>query len=185
MSKIGIYVGSSTGSTMLVAEKLQEFFGEDRCDLIDLEDDYMDLDEFLNYDVLFFGCSTWGSGEVQYNWVEPLQDLQINKPDFSGKTIALFGAGDCKDHAEQFVSALGVLYEKFKERGAEFIGSFPTDGYTYDYSKAIIDGKFIGFPFDRVNEDDKTEERLTRWIDILKGQIPAQLYVLNQADNRI
>lgn len=173
MSKIGIYVGSSTGSTMMVAEKLQEAFGEDQCDLIDLEDDYMDLDEFLNYDVLFFGCSTWGSGEVQYNWVEPLQDLQINKPDFTGKTIALFGAGDCKDHAEQFVSALAVLYEKFKERGADFIGAFPTDGYTYDYSKAEIDGKFIGFPFDRVNEDEKTEERLGRWIEVLKAEMPA------------
>ena len=173
MSKIGIYVGSSTGSTMMVAEKLQEAFGEDQCDLIDLEDDYMDLDEFLGYDVLFFGCSTWGSGEVQYNWVEPLQDLQINKPDFTGKIIALFGAGDCKDHAEQFVSALAVLHEKFKERGASFIGAFPTDGYTYDYSKAEVDGKFIGFPFDRVNEDDKTEERLNRWIDSLKTEMPA------------
>lgn len=173
MAKIGLYVGSSTGSTMMVAEKLIEALGDHDCNLIDLEDDYMDLDEFLEYDVLFFGCSTWGSGEVQYNWVEPLQDLQINKPDFSGKTIALFGAGDCKDHAEQFVSALGVLYDKFKERGADFIGAFPTDGYTYDFSKAIRDDKFVGFPFDRVNEDEKTEERLSRWIDQLKEELPA------------
>ncbi|WP_317931816.1 flavodoxin [Halioxenophilus sp. WMMB6] len=174
MSKIGIYVGSSTGSTMQVAKKLEAAFGEERCDIKDLEDDYMDLDEFLEYDILFFGCSTWGSGEVQYNWVEPLQDLQINKPDFSGKTIALFGAGDCKDHSEQFVSALAVLYDKFGARGASFIGAFPTDGYTFDHSEAIRDGKFVGFPFDRVNEDDKTDERLSRWVEVLKAEMPAE-----------
>lgn len=172
MPTIGIYCGSSTGSTMQVAEKIRELLGEDHCDLYDLEDDYMDLDEFLQYDVLFFGCSTWGSGEVQYNWVEPLQDLSINKPDFSGKQIALFGAGDCKDHGEQFASALGVLYDKFKERGAGFIGAFPTDGYDYEFSNAVRDNQFVGLPFDRVNENEKTEERLDRWISVLKAELP-------------
>lgn len=175
MPKIGIYCGSSTGSTMKVAKKLVEAFAENPCDLIDLEDDYMDIEDFLDYDVLFFGCSTWGSGEVQYNWVEPLQDLSIKKPDFTGKTIALFGAGDQKDHAEQFVSALGVLYDKFGERGASFIGAFPTEGYSFEFSKAIRDGNFVGFPFDRVNEDEKTEERLVRWIDVLKADLATEL----------
>ena len=172
MSSIGIYVGSSTGITMEVAEKIREALGEDECDLYDLEDDYMSFDEFLEYDVLIFGCSTWGSGEVQFNWVEPIQDLGIEKPDFTGKTIALFGAGDCKDHGEQFVSALGVLYDLFTERGAKFIGAFPTDGYTFEHSGAIRDGKFVGFPFDRVNEADKTDERLERWLEILKAELP-------------
>lgn len=172
MSEIGIYVGSSTGITMEIAERIQEELGEDRSVLIDLEDDYEDMDQFLEHEVLIFGCSTWGSGEVQFNWVEPLEELSQEKPDFSGKTIALFGAGDCKDHGEQFVSALGVLYDIFKERGAEFIGSFPTDGYTFKHSAAVRDGKFVGFPFDRVNEADKTDERLERWLGILKAEIP-------------
>ena len=172
MATIGIYVGSSNGITMAVGKQIQEALGEADCDLKDLEDDYMDFDEMLEYDVLIFGCSTWGSGEVQFNWVEPLQDLYNDKPDFTGQTIALFGAGDCKDHGEQFVSALGLLYDKFSERGAHFIAPFPTDGYTYEYSNAVRDGQFVGFPFDDVNEKDKTPERLERWLEILKAQLP-------------
>ncbi|MGB1091306.1 MAG: flavodoxin [Oceanobacter sp.] len=172
MTSIGIYVGSSNGITMSVGELIKEALTDYECDLKDLEDDYMDFDEMLEYDVLIFGCSTWGSGEVQFNWVEPLQDLYNDKPDFTGQTIALFGAGDCKDHGEQFVSALGLLYDKFTERGANFIAPFPIDGYTYEYSNAIRDGKFVGFPFDNVNEKDKTPERLERWLEVLKAELP-------------
>lgn len=171
MASIGIYVGSANGITMAVGKQIQQALGEDECDLFDLEDDYMGFDEMLEYDILIFGCSTWGSGEVQFNWVEPLQDLANEKPDFSGKTIALFGAGDHVDHGEQFVSALGVLYDKFSERGASFIAPFPTDGYTYKYSNAVRDGKFVGFPFDQVHEKDKTPERLERWLVQLKAEL--------------
>lgn len=171
MANIGIYVGSANGITLAVGEQIQEALGKDNCDLFDLEDDYLGFDEMLEYDVLIFGCSTWGSGEVQFNWVEPLQDLANEKPDFSGKAIALFGAGDYVDHGEQFVSALGVLYDKFTGRGASFIAPFPTDGYTYKYSNAVRDGKFAGFPFDQVNEKEKTPERLGRWLEILKADL--------------
>lgn len=171
MSKIGIFVGSSTGSTMAVAEQIAEGL-EGECDLIDLEDDYMDPDQFLEYDVLILGCSTWGSGEVQFNWVEPIQEFKDQKPDFTGKLVALFGAGDYKDHGEQFVSALGVLYDFFKGFGAEFIGAFPIDGYTFEYSNAVRDGRFVGLPFDRVNEPEKTSERVSRWLEVVNAELP-------------
>jgi flavodoxin I len=48
-----------------------------------------------------------------------------------------------------------------------------TDGYSYKYSAAERDGQFVGFPFDRVNEADKTDERFARWIDIVKAELPA------------
>lgn len=172
MSRIGIFCGSSSGVTLAVAEILAERLGSDRCDVFNLEDDFEDLEQLLEYDYLLLGCSTWGSGEVQNDWRDPLLDLDNNKPDFSGKTIAVFGAGDYVDHGEQFVSALGVLYDKFKARGATLVGSFPTDGYTYDYSFAVRDGQFVGLPFDKVNEADKTGERVERWVEILKQHFP-------------
>jgi hypothetical protein len=39
-----------------------------------------------------------------------------------------------------------------------------TDGYTFDDSEAVVDGKFIGLPLDDVNEDDKTDSRIDAWI---------------------
>lgn len=172
MSRIGIFYGSSSGVTKAAAEKLAELLGEDRCDLFSMEEDFVDFDEMLDYDHLLFGCSTWGSGEVQNDWRDPLLDLDNDKPDFSGKTIAVFGAGDYVSHGEQFVSALGILYDKFKARGATLVGSFPTEGYTYKYSFAERDGQFVGLPFDDINEADKTQERLERWVEVLQEFLP-------------
>lgn len=36
------------------------------------------------------------------------------------------------------------------------------------------DGKFVGLPFDKINEVDKTDERLERWIAVLQEEfLPA------------
>lgn len=53
--------------------------------------------------------------------------MSLEKPDFIGKTIALFGAGDCVTHGKQFVSALGTLYGHFQKLGATLVGEFPLD----------------------------------------------------------
>ena len=63
------------------------------------------------------------------------------------------------------------LSNELKSCGAPFIGSVPTDGYTFDDSEAIVDGKFIGLPLDDVNEDDKTDSRIDAWIEEIKPQL--------------
>ncbi|KAB2923327.1 MAG: flavodoxin [Dechloromonas sp.] len=171
MASIGIFYGSSSGVTKAVAERLAELLDVEDFNVFNMEEDFTDFDDMFAFDILLFGCSTWGSGEVQNDWRDPLLDLDNDKPSFAGKTIALFGAGDFKAHGEQFVSALGILHDKFKARGATLVGGFPTEGYTYKYSFAERDGKFVGLPFDEVNEADKTEERLQRWVAILQEEL--------------
>lgn len=172
MAKIAIFYGSTSGVTEGVAVKIHELLGEELCDIYSMEEDFMNVDEMLEYEYLLFGCSTWGSGEVQNDWRDPLFDMEMDKPDFTGKTIALFGAGDCATHGEQFVSALGTLYDHFKKLGGTLVGEFPTDGYTYEYSFALRDGNFVGLPIDEVNESDKTDERIARWLEVLKPHFP-------------
>ena len=99
--------------------------------------------------------------------------MSLDKPDFTGKTVALFGAGDCVTHGEQFVSALGTLYDHFKKLGATLVGEFPLDGYSYEYSFAVRNDKFVGLPIDEVNESDKTDERIARWLEVLKQYFPS------------
>jgi hypothetical protein len=72
MTKIGIFYGSTSGVTEEIAEKIRDEIGEDLCDLYSMEDDYDDVDDLLQYDYLILGCSTWGAGEVQNDWREPL-----------------------------------------------------------------------------------------------------------------
>lgn len=171
MANIGIFYGSSSGVTKVVAEKIGELLDVESFNIFNMEEDFTDFDDMFAFDILLFGCSTWGSGEVQNDWRDPLLDLDNDKPSFAGKTIAVFGAGDYKAHGEQFVSALGILHDKFKARGATLVGSFPTDGYTHKYSFAERDGKFVGLPFDEVNEADKTDARVTAWVDSLKAEL--------------
>ena len=171
MTKIGIFYGSTAGVTEEIAEKLVEYFDEDTCELCNMED-FDDFDDMLQYDYLLLGSSTWGSGEVQNDWRDPLVDMEDEKPDFTGKTIAFFGAGDCGTHGENFVSALGILYDSFTAAGATVVGTVPTDGYTYKYSLAERDGQFVGLPIDEINESEKTDERIEAWIENLRPYFP-------------
>lgn len=163
---VGIFYGSCGGVTKNVAEKLAEKFED--AELVNMEDDYDDVEQMLEFDYLLFGCSTWGQGELQRDWVDPF--LNFDEYDFSGKKVALFGAGDANKHGEHFVSALGKLYHKLTERGATVVGFIPTDGYSYEYSEAIIDGKFCGLPIDDVNEANLTDTRVEKWAEVVKEE---------------
>lgn len=171
MANIGIFYGSCSGITGEVAEKIAEEFGVEDDAVINMEEDFDDVDQLLEYDILFLGSSTWGQGDVQRDWVDPLLEIDDDEVDFSGKTVLLFGAGDCKDHGEHFVSALGKMHDLFSARGAKIVGSFPTDGYSFEHSLALKDGKFCGLPFDSINEAELTESRASAWIDQVKGEL--------------
>lgn len=173
MASIGIFYGSTSGVTEEIAERIQVEIGAEICDLYSMEEDYDDIDDLLKYDYLLLGCSTWGAGEVQNDWREPLFDIEVDKPDFSGKTIALFGPGDCKCHGNHFVGALGLLYDQFKALGATIVGAVSPEGYSFEKSTSIRDGQFVGLPLDEVNESDKTEQRIIDWLESLKADIPA------------
>ena len=59
------------------------------------------------------------------------------------------------------------LYDAAEAAGATMVGSVSTDGYTYDDSDSVVDGKFVGLALDDVNEDDKTDDRIDAWIPTL------------------
>ncbi len=174
MSKIGIFYGSTSGVTEEIAEKIQEQLGEEIADLYSMEEDFDDVDDLLKYDYLLIGCSTWGAGEVQNDWREPLFDMEMEKPDFSGKTVAIFGPGDCQGHSKHFVGALGFIYDQFKALGANLVGAVSTQGYSFEESTSIRDGKFVGLPLDEVNESDQSDQRITDWLELLKADFPIE-----------
>ena len=170
MANVGIFVGSSSGVTQSAGEQLEELF--EGAELINMEEDYDDLDQFDEFDVLLIGSSTWGQGDPQRDWVDPLYEMENEAPDFSGKKVAFFGAGDQDTHGEEFISALGKMKNIFRKLGADTeYGYWPTEGYTYKYSQAEKDGKFCGLAIDNVNQSDLTEERINTWAEQLKSEM--------------
>jgi len=170
MANVGIFVGSSGGVTQEAAEKLEELF--DGAELINMEEDYDDLDQFEEFDVLLIGSSTWGQGDPQRDWVDPLYEMENDEPDLSGKKVAFFGAGDQDTHGEFFVSALGKMENIFKKCGAETgFGYWPTEGYDFKFSDAQRDDKFCGLAIDAINQEDLTEPRLSEWASNVKSEM--------------
>jgi len=171
MAKIGIFVGTAGGTSMKVADALVEEFEIDEDDVINMEDDFDDIDQMLEYDILFLGSSTWGQGDLHFSWVDTILEIEDEEIDFSGKTVAFFGAGDCKKHGEHFCSALGKLHKTFTNAGAKAIGFIPKDDYEYEFSLAQMDGKLCGCAIDEHNEKEKTHNRIETWIGVLKTEL--------------
>lgn len=169
MAKVGIFFGSSSGVTRGAAELLaDEFKG---AELIDMEEDFDGIDQFEEFDVLLIGSSTWGQGDPQRDWVDPLYELDNERPDLEGKKVAFFGAGDQKTHGEHFLSALGKMHDLFTSLGASAYGFTSTNGYEYEFSLAERDGKFCGLGIDDINQEDLTEDRVKEWASQLKSEI--------------
>ncbi len=159
-----VIYGSSTGTCEAIAEKIASKLG---CETINVQD--LTADTINDHQNLILGTSTWGAGELQDDWYDGLKTLQ--DANLNGKTIALFGCGDCESYSDTFVGGIGELYNAIKDSGARFIGSVDTDGYTFDDSEAVIDGKFIGLPLDDINEDDKTDMRIENWLSAISPEL--------------
>lgn len=167
MSNIGLFLGSTTGKTEYAAEMLQQEFGGD--DVVTLHNiaDAEDSD-FEDYQNLIIACPTWNIGELQSDWEGYFPEL--DNIDFSGKKVAYFGTGDQVGYNDNFMDALGILEEKISERGGTTVGYWSTDGYEFNESKALRDGKFVGLTLDEDNQSDMTEDRVKAWVAQLKKE---------------
>jgi flavodoxin I len=165
MKKVGIFYGSSLGQTRKAAKKLQNVLGKDNADLHDIKE--TEVSTILKYENLIFGTSAWGVGDMQDDW-EAFIDTLVEL-DFKGKKVAMFGLGDQKEYPGSFADGLGTLYCRFPEKSV-IIGEWPTDGYTYYFSSAEKDGKFVGLALDEESQARKTSERIRKWAGILKKE---------------
>jgi flavodoxin I len=165
MKKIGIFYGSSTGNTELIADKIQQAFGEEKADVFNI--DAVEKIEMEQYPYLIFGTSTWGLGDLQDDWEEFI-DI-FNTIDLSKKKVALFGLGDQEVYTESFVNGMGELYAHISKR-TNIVGEWPTEGYDFISSKAVKKDKFVGLAIDFDNEPKKADKKIQAWVEQLKKE---------------
>lgn len=164
MKKIGIFYGSTTGVTAEVAKKLGEILGVDAEDIRDVASTAPSA--VADYDILVLGTSTWGVGDLQDDWEDYINGLEVL--DLKGKKIALFGCGD-ETMSDSFCGGVGRLYNRLQGTGAEFIAPYDTVGYDFSESEAVVDdGVAVGLLLDQVNHPDLTEARLKAWAELIK-----------------
>jgi flavodoxin I len=165
MKKIAIIYGSSTDNTKNVARKIAAKLSDENILLKDVS--AVDFSDLADCSSIILGTSTWGLGDLQDDWENRLPELQ--KVDLKGKTLAFFGLGDSYSYADTFADGMGLLYEAIQNKECKLVGETPVEGYSFDSSKAVKNGKFVGLALDEDNEGNLTEHRLNRWIE---GIIP-------------
>ncbi|MCE2029624.1 flavodoxin [Sessilibacter corallicola] len=170
MAKIGVFFGSNTGNTRKIAKLIKRRF-DDELMAKPLNVNRTEIDDFSAYEFMILGTPTLGEGELpglssdceNESWEEFL--VKIEDVDFSGKTLAIYGLGDQVGYPDEFVDAMGELYEFVTERGAKVVGAWPTEGYEFEHSESVVDGKFVGLALDQDNQSSMTDERLDAWLN--------------------
>ncbi|MGL4978029.1 MAG: flavodoxin FldB [Plesiomonas sp.] len=171
--KFGLFYGSTTCYTEMAAEKIRDAIGAELVELHNVKE--TPLTQMHDYDVLILGISTWDFGELQEDWDaiwHSLDDL-----DLSGKIIALYGLGDQIGYGEWFLDAMGLLHDKLLACGAQLIGYWPVDGYTFTASKALTadNSAFVGLALDEENQYELSDERIADWSGLILLEIEALL----------
>jgi len=154
-----VYFGSTTGTCEDLAGRIGAALGAEVKNVTELDASAADAD------LLVLGTSTWGAGDVQDDWysaVDTLKGLPL-----AGKKVAIFGCGDSASYPDTFCGGMKAIYDAAKEAGAEVVGAVSTEGYNFDASDAVVDGKFVGLALDELNEADKTDERIAAWVAAL------------------
>ncbi len=162
--KTGVFYGSTMGTTERIAKEIGPLLQADVKDVATVR-----AKKLIAYDLLIWGASTWGLGAIQDDWAAFLK--QLDTVDLTGKAVAVFGLGDQEMYSDTFVDALADLADKAKTRGATLIGSWPTEGYRFQESRAVVDGRFVGLALDEENQADLTPKRIKTWIRQLKKEI--------------
>lgn len=176
---VGLYYGSTTGTTEIVAEKIQAAWQAQQGSSFPLTNisDLAAPEDLLAFDHLILGVPTWNIGKLQDDWAIFLPHM--DEMDLTGKRVALFGVGDQYGYPENFQDALGILGDKLRERGALLVGLWDVDGYEFDYSAGVENGRFLGLAIDERNQPELTEPRIQQWIAATSKEFAAATPVMN------
>jgi flavodoxin I len=166
MNKIGIFYGSSGGSTQGVARNIAKKLGVGDSDVHDVCK--AAASDLTAYDVLLFGSSTWGLGDLQDDWEDFIKT--VASADLSGKKVALFGCGDSSSYCDTFCDAMGKIYRSLKDK-TTVVGFTDTAGYSFDASEAVVNNRFVGLAIDEDNESDLTAGRIEAWTAQLQKEL--------------
>lgn len=165
MKKIGVFYGTTSGTTLGVVDELEFYLRKDNYEVYNVADGISSLSEYEN---LILITPTYGVGELQADWENIFEEF--SKIDFSDKVVGIIGLGSQYAFGESFVGGMKVLYDVIINNGGKVVGFTSTEGYHYEESESVIDNKFIGLAIDEGNQGDYTPERIENWVVQIKPE---------------
>jgi flavodoxin I len=174
MDEIGIFFGTDSGTTRLIAKKIARNLKTrlgDRAVGKPLNVNRASADDLLACTALILGTPTYGEGVLpgkasrnsEASWLEFLPTLAGR--DFTGIRVALFGLGDQEQYPDHFLNAMRDLYDFFSAAGAEMVGGSASAGFDFKSSRAVIGERFVGLALDQHLQHLLTDQRIDDWLD--------------------
>lgn len=169
--KIGVFFGTNTGNTETVVEQLEKTLTDNGFEVTVNDMASASVDDFADFENIIIACPTWNDGELQDDWDAVMPELEAF--DFTGKKVGFVGLGDQDGYPDNFLDAIGVIWNAVEKQGGTLFGTWPTDGYEFDSSRGVVNGKFVGLGIDLDNQEDLTEERINTWVAQIKEELGA------------
>jgi len=166
MNKTAIIYSFNTKKTGKIAAQIQGAFNDPAIEMLNAEEITEDL--FLSFDQIIMGVPTWFDGELPNYWDEFVPALE--EMDLKNKKIALFGLGDQKGYAENFLDGVGIMAEILEAQGAVLVGFTSTEGYEFESSRALRKDQFAGLAIDYENQGSMNKQRVAAWTEELKKE---------------
>jgi len=133
--KIYIIYASNTGNTETLAQMIKEHLSVPAT-VVSVTD--VNLDDMSNSDLVLFGSSTWGYGNLQDDFEEFIEQMTPGR--LAGKNVAVFGCGDQDNFEDMFCHATDIIREKALECGANIVAeNLRINGQPEDYEDLVID----------------------------------------------
>lgn len=175
MEKIGLFYAPALGSTEKVAKLVEQKIGSEKIEKILIQKD-TPAEEMKKYKKLILGISTvgrdrWDSSYSAIGW--DFMIPKISEIDLSNQTVAMFGLGNQVLYPDNFVDGMGFLKDALDAANANLIGHWSIEDYDFTGSEALKDDedKFPGVAIDEDNEPEKTEERIDKWLTVMKDKL--------------
>ena len=151
MKTIGIFYATLTKTTVGIVDEIEFFLKKDDFKTFNVKSGVKEIENFEN---LIFVTPTYQVGEI----------------DFTGKVVGLVGLGNQFAFGESFCGGIRHLYDVIVKKGGKVVGFTSTDGYHYEETSIIENGKFIGLALDEENQPSLTPKRIGDWIAEIKKE---------------
>jgi flavodoxin I len=133
MGNVIIVYGSTMGTTERMAGVIARELRSSGIDVIEKNVINTGPEELKDHKMAILGCSTWGDGELQQDFIG--FEEKLREADMSGKMCAVFGPGD--SIYPQFCKAVDILEGTLKGRGARMA----VEGLRADMSEDGLEDK--------------------------------------------
>lgn len=168
---IGLFYAPTGGNVHKVAKRIKQKLSGRKVDMFYIRD--IEPAQFLNYRTLILVSSTLGkeawNNDENDEWAAFMPGM--HKLALNERQVALVGLGNHVLYPNNFVDGLRDMAELIEETGGILIGKTDPENYTFNMSKAIQEGVFVGLPLDEDNEPDKTDRRIEKWLSFLLPEI--------------